>query len=533
VRASKKTKTNRDGDEILIFPEQDQMENNSLRRSVKAYAAIITGAIVLLVIWGAFAARAQAISDARMDAGNMAAAAAQQARLTIESVDNVLVGIARVIDERSSVVSASAGIDDFLGQRAASLTTLKSLFILDEEGKIIATSEPGNDTAKYSSFYDVLYRHKHSENLGLYVGGLVKTSDGTRFFTLSRRLNHENGSFAGTAFATIDLDSFVYFYDALNLGEKGSISLLTDSGMLIVRHPFVDTDVGSDIHDSPLFKQITSTGSVGTVMLPSRLDGVERIHSYQPVGPYPLIVAATLSFDDVLRQWKLLIIQMVAAAVIVIALLWIGTTNLIKGIGRGEKARAQLVESEEDLKKANEQLGMLALHDGLTGLANRRRFDVALKVEFARAMRSAQPLSLILIDIDYFKKYNDTYGHQNGDVCLRAVSDALAKVSKRPGDLVARYGGEEIAVLLPSTDDGGAVVVAEEMRLVVRNLGLPHSASEKAVVTISAGVASMVPDKNGTTAEHLVRAADRALYVAKEKGRDRVCTNNATVVVLM
>jgi diguanylate cyclase (GGDEF)-like protein len=528
-----KTKVNQDGDEILIFPEQDQMENNSLRRSVKAYAAIITGAIVLLVIWGACAARVQAISDARMDAGNMAVAAAQQARLTIESVDNVLVGIARLIGERSGTVSAPADMDGFLGQRAASLTSLKSLFILDEEGKVVATSEPGDVTAKYSSFYDVLYRHRHSQNLGLYVGGLVKTPDGAQLFTISRRLNHENGSFAGTVFATIDLDSFLYFYGALDLGEKGSVSLLTDGGMLIVRHPFVDTDVGSDIHDSPLFKQITSTGSVGTAELPSRLDGVKRIHSYQPVGPYPLIVAATLSFDDVLRQWRMLIVQMVAAAAIVIMVLWVGAANLVKRIGLGEKARAQLVESEDDLKKANEQLGMLALHDGLTGLANRRRFDVALKVEFSRAMRSGQPLSLILIDIDYFKKYNDTYGHQNGDVCLRTVSDALAAVSKRPGDLVARYGGEEIAVLLPSTDDGGAAVVAEEMRLAIRNLGLPHSASEMTVVTISAGVASMIPDKNGITAEHLVRAADRALYEAKEKGRDRVCSNNATVVVLM
>lgn len=175
----------------------------------------------------------------------------------------------------------------------------------------------------------------------------------------------------------------------------------------------------------------------------------------------------------------------------------------------------------KELKEANRELQRLATLDGLTGVANRRRFDQYLDDEWWRMFREELPLSLILCDIDFFKKYNDTYGHQAGDACLRRVADALRFCAKRSVDLVARYGGEEFAIILPNTTTSGASQVAEEIRSVVNSLHIAHAASPVSEhVTISLGVASMFP-KADTSPTILITEADVALYQAKASGRNR------------
>jgi len=174
--------------------------------------------------------------------------------------------------------------------------------------------------------------------------------------------------------------------------------------------------------------------------------------------------------------------------------------------------------------ETNARLQDLARIDGLTGIANRRRFDELLEEEFRRASRQELPLALVLLDIDWFKPYNDSYGHPAGDDCLRRVSAAVADALRRPGDHAARYGGEEIAILLPATGDRGAAVVAERVRAAVSALGIAHTGSRFGVVTVSAGVASVLPANPGDTAASLVSAADRALYQAKRDGRNLVRT---------
>jgi len=162
--------------------------------------------------------------------------------------------------------------------------------------------------------------------------------------------------------------------------------------------------------------------------------------------------------------------------------------------------------------------------DGLTGLANRRRFDAFLAQEWAHAMRSQKPLALIMADIDSFKKYNDTYGHAAGDDCLRNIARLLQKIGRRTSDLAARYGGEELALILPVTSLADAKHMAEELRSQVEVLAIPHQTSEaKPWVTISAGVAAMVPERNSAPLT-LINLADQALYKAKRTGKNRVCT---------
>lgn len=174
-----------------------------------------------------------------------------------------------------------------------------------------------------------------------------------------------------------------------------------------------------------------------------------------------------------------------------------------------------------ELEEANLELARRSDTDGLTGLANRRCFDELLLAELSRACRARRPLALIMIDVDYFKQYNDRYGHLAGDDCLRQVAAVLGAGVHRPGDLSARYGGEEFAVIAASADAAGSAVLAERLRAGIEGLAIPHAGSPGGVVTASLGVAVLVPDSN-KAAERLIGMADEALYRAKAEGRNRV-----------
>ncbi len=175
------------------------------------------------------------------------------------------------------------------------------------------------------------------------------------------------------------------------------------------------------------------------------------------------------------------------------------------------------------IKRQADRLRSMAFIDGLTGVANRRRLDEALEREWRACRRTRSPLTLAMIDIDYFKRFNDTYGHLAGDVCLKEVATALMGCMGRPHDLIARYGGEEFVCLLPATDLAGAKAKAEELRGAVQALGIRHAASDVApVVTVSIGVTSVLPTAELTT-ERLLAVADDRLYTAKRNGRNRAC----------
>jgi two-component system chemotaxis family response regulator WspR len=186
-----------------------------------------------------------------------------------------------------------------------------------------------------------------------------------------------------------------------------------------------------------------------------------------------------------------------------------------------DAAHEELKALKAQLELANAELHHLSTTDALTKLCNRRKLDVTLEEELRRCGREKVPLSFVLIDIDYFKRYNDRYGHPAGDECLRRVAEGLRSVVKRGGDLVARYGGEEFGVVLPNTPITGAITVAEALRQHIVSLAIPHEASDVAsCVTLSLGIAGGIPET--TDASALVSAADGALYEAKRQGRNRV-----------
>jgi len=176
---------------------------------------------------------------------------------------------------------------------------------------------------------------------------------------------------------------------------------------------------------------------------------------------------------------------------------------------------------ESELKKANTELNRLSKTDALTNIANRRSFDEVLRKEWRVHSRERRPLAILMCDVDLFKKYNDMYGHQMGDSCLAAVASIIKKECKRPSDFAARYGGEEFAVILPETDIAGAINIADAIVKNIRKRKIPHEASSVDTrVTLSIGVASVIPE-NGSRADSLVKKADKALYTAKDSGRNK------------
>lgn len=228
--------------------------------------------------------------------------------------------------------------------------------------------------------------------------------------------------------------------------------------------------------------------------------------SYQPFGNVPLYLAVVRAQEFILT----------------LCMVGMGFSVLINELRTRERQlEARVSIRTRELSVLNQRLAALSATDGLTGIANRRSFDEAMGEEWKRANRSQHPLALMMLDVDLFKQYNDHYGHQAGDDCLRTIAGLLAAHAKRPSDLAARYGGEEFAMVLPNTDAATAEQMAIEICRALMALALPHQESPFQVVTISIGVAVCVPGRDADP-ESLIQLADEALYKAKQAGRNRV-----------
>lgn len=191
----------------------------------------------------------------------------------------------------------------------------------------------------------------------------------------------------------------------------------------------------------------------------------------------------------------------------------------------------QLETLQHKLEDQNCKLEKLTMEDGLTSLGNRRCFDKTLEAEWHRGQRSGEILSVVMIDIDHFKLYNDTYGHQEGDICLKRVASALRSTLMRQCDTISRYGGEEFVAILPNTDSDGAVQVGERMLAAVSSLNISHSSSlTKDHVTVSIGVSSIIPS-SGSIPEFLIKSVDQALYNSKDSGRNRISVTESSAVL--
>ncbi|QPF87964.1 diguanylate cyclase [Bradyrhizobium genosp. L] len=605
-------------------------------------------AILALSGWHEWQSRRVDLKNAEVDVTNLARSLTQQAEDTFDLADTILTGMVDRLETGGTDAAGVAKLRTFLQQRRYNRQRIHGIFVYDETGRWIATTEQVDLAGLNNSDRDYFQHHRASPDRGDYFGRPVKSRSGGQWvITVSRRFDHPDGSFAGVVLTTIDVSYFVRFYEEFDVGPHGSISLLSADGIMLARSRDVDgVYAGRDMSDSPLFRQQHRLPAASVYYFTSPLDGRARLSYYQRSSRFPIVVLATKARDDVLADWRrevvtrtgivaglilliagigfylvkqLLQRQRMAAALIAkeadFRLLAEQSSDMVMRIGldeciryvspscvrvigwpadkllgmpalagvnaedrpRVEQTIAALKAAEADearivyrnrhrekneiwvetalrvtrapdtgaidgvvaisrdvteQRDLQDKLAALAISDGLTGLFNRRHFDERLADEWARARRDGTPLSLLLIDIDHFKRYNDQYGHQAGDGCLRAVARVLAAQAQRPADLAARYGGEEFVLLLPNTDAEGCALVGERVREALHELGMLHGQNPPSrIVTASLGGVTSHPSQTVSDSGPLLAAADRALYAAKDGGRDRLVMSGQVVAL--
>ncbi len=489
------------------------------------FVSVVCVSLVVIDGWRSWNARAERMTEVELIASNLARAMAQQADDTIKAADACLADIVERIETEGLGPHELERVHRQMVAQVANLPQLAGLFVYDENGKWLVNSRSLLTATLNNADRGYFIYHRDHPGRAPYVGvPVLSRSSGKWIIPVSRRVNKADGSFGGVALATLDMDYFRRFYQSFDIGERGAVALLSNQGVLMLRRPLVEHGIGSDMRATPLFKAYASGSHIGTGLFPSSRDGELRLNSYRPLEHYPLFVTAALSREEMLEHWRHDTFMHSLGVVLLAALLGLFGKRLIKQINLRLEAEAELLRARDALESANHTLERLAMQDGLTGLANRRQFDVTLGNEFSRAMRQHATLAFVMIDVDYFKQYNDLYGHSAGDDCLRSVSQLIrALTPKRPGDLSARYGGEEIGILLPNTDAAGAQAVAERIRQAIQNLHMEHKGSPLGELTVSAGVAALQPVRGQHSAGLLVETADKALYAAKSAGRNRVC----------
>lgn len=414
--------------------------------------------------------------------------------------------------QREDLKSVSAGIRHLaLFDRATAAPYKGDILLLDRNGDVIADSaavEPRTDNYADREYFQ---SHVLNPDLGMFISRPFRARRGDHDWRISfsRRISNAQGEFLGVAEAAMRLGYFNQLFKSLSIDRDSSVNLISKDGFLLAQEPpRADNMIGKDFSNRPNFLRILREGN-GSFSSISSSDNKQRLFTFSQVGNLPLIVVVALSSDEVFAPWRRTALTIsIATGLLCIGLLWL-TILLCRELRRRHGAEQELAQ--------------LAATDAMTGLANRRTLDQTLDREWARAKRSGTPLSLLMIDVDHFKAFNDRHGHQLGDEALRVVANVICANIRRPADLAARYGGEEFAVVLAETENAGAVRIAESIRGAVEKLAPIDGNSAPITVSIGIRTSSGTPEED---LESLLFMADKALYQAKHSGRNRVVVAN-------
>jgi diguanylate cyclase (GGDEF)-like protein len=474
------------------------------------WISTVTGLLVMLAFFAVigFDFYRSTIASAEQQGSNIATLIEQDIGRNIELYDLSIQAVLDGISDDELMRQSPRIREIALFDRSATAPGLGAMVVLNRHGDIVEDSL--SVAPRKGNFADREYFKVHERaQIGLYISKPFEARLQKRIWSLSlsRRINKPDGSFGGIVSGTLKLDYFRQRFKAVNLGRKGTISLLRDDGILLVQNSPDDSRTGADWSQAPIMRHLKTAPS-GSFWSTQSQDGVPRFYSYKRVGNMPLVVSVGFSQSGVMGPWwdkiVFLCLSYVIMAASIIALVGMFVREL-RGRQLAERVQASL-----------------ARRDTLTGLHNRLGFNEALEAEWHRARFRRGPLSLLMLDIDHFKRYNDCYGHLEGDLVLGAIGSVVRSLIRHPFDIAARYGGEEIVLILPDTDAADAAAIARLLRHAIEMLKIPHAMSEHGVVTASIGVATIIADDGSATS--LIKHADAALYRAKHQGRNRVET---------
>lgn len=492
-------------------------------RLATSLTALVCVSVVLLTAWQIWTARQSTFVDIETDTLNLTNALNTYTEGTFKQSELVLLGLTERIEKDGTGPQQLERLRLLVAQEMNALTQLNSVVLYDAQGNWTFSSATPALPQINNADREFFRHHRDNRDRGIFIGpAILSRATGAWVISVSRRIDHPDGSFAGVIAATISLEHFLKLYRTIHVGQFGAISLTSSEGRLLVRFPFNAEDIGRDLSRAPIFSEHLRDASSGTVDFASNVDGVHRIYAFKRSDQYPLVTTVAFGQNEAMQAWWTQTKQYAAVVVVLLGLLIALGRRLIAHISRRIGAENKLRTAQAALIELNQSLEILASEDKLTGLANRRYLDQFLDVEFKRARRLGSSLSLILIDVDFFKRYNDHYGHLAGDECLRIISQSIKRCVRRPGDMTARYGGEEIAVVMPDTDESGARSVAESILRGIADEQLPHLSSPFKIVSVSLGLATCAPHERDHDEKSLINRADLALYVAKSQGRNRL-----------
>jgi diguanylate cyclase (GGDEF)-like protein len=397
-----------------------------------------------------------------------------------------------------------------LFDHAATAKHFGAIQVFDASGQLsidASSFDPRPENRADEEYFQV---HSSHPEEGLYISRPM-LHRGAYSIVLSRRIADADGRFLGVVAGSIRFSYFHELFERLNLNPDDTITVLRRDRTIIMRKPFDLDVIGKNLASLRAWNP-NNLPSIGSYAGQGPIDATPRLY-VRRTGSGPLYVVVGKPLDAIFRLWQQEAIK-IGAIMIALILFVFGTTLfLAREIGR----RAQ----------AEDKLEELATTDALTGLKNRRKFDAEIDTEWRRAVRSKTPVALLMIDADHFKSYNDNFGHQAGDQVLVGIAICISDSVRRAGDCVARFGGEEFAVLLPGTSVTDALTVAENIRRKVELWS-----EDPQVTTVSVGVASMMPSA-GPDWSDLIAAADKALYAAKANGRNQTVVANVPQLAMV
>lgn len=607
----------------------------SLLSTTVAYVVAVCLAIVAFEAWREWSAHDAALAKAQHEAQNLARSIRQHAEDTYEIAAQA-VGMVAYELTTDAVENGDFGeAETFMLHLMEGSPRLASLSIYDADGRWVATTLPEGSPNDIVDTGKLVERHGTDPSLEVAFGTPVPSADGAATFTtVSQRVDHPTGRFAGIVVASISSDYFDAVHSKVEVGTAGGIALFDQSGRMVTGQRNSLPPVAAP--SAALFGTSYPGVIAGHYEFTSGRDGITRVAGYDSSSRYPVTAVVAVSRDEALHEWwrgavlRGLATLGLALVVAVLGLrladqmrrrqqvvavlaqkegefrllaetasdlverftsdgtrtyispalerltgyrpdellgtsafeivheddrpaveaaahrlrtgaseqetvvfrrlhrdgreIWLETSLRVAADQSGEFSVVGVTRDITDRKQLEQRLEIMAMRDGLTELANRRAFDAALARETGRARRSNSPLSLLMIDADRFKRFNDDHGHLAGDACLKAIASVTALAARRPSDLAARFGGEEMVVLLPDTDIDAAYAIAQDLCRQVQALSIPHARNLPwKVATVSIGVASIDPGNDEAVHDGtwLVTTADRALYDAKAQGRNQ------------
>jgi len=479
------------------------------------FIALVICMFVGIEGWRAWRDYQQAFATATDSVTNLARATAQHAEDAIRQVDVLTDALGERIEGDGLANLDIARTHGLLVQQARIMPQLNGLFVYGPDGQWIVTDKSATPAGVNNADRDYFIYHRTHTDRRVRIGEVITSrSTGELIIPVSRRLDNPDGSFAGVLLGTIKVSYFVDYYGDFKIDGKGTLVLALRNGRILVRRPFVNGVTDKSLAEGDIFKRYLPTSDTGIAEAKAIIDGVDRLYGYRALTSYPLVAEAGLSRDSIIGPWRQDVLKTSMYSLVLIAgLLGFGLI-LINQLRKR-------ISAEDDLRRAHLAMQEMALTDSLTGLGNRRKLDMVLSQEICRARREGAPIALIMLDVDYFKRFNDLYGHAAGDDCLRDIASAIRDALKRPADLAVRYGGEEFCVLLPNTSSEGANLLAEEILNAIRQLNIEHNDHPLGFVTVSAGIGTRLPSSDEVTADGLIEAADAFMYLAKNSGRNR------------